>query len=61
LRWDNAPHYGHLASAPHHFHDEQGKVYDSPLTGNMKKDLKTVLGEISDWMASKDLQGGLSA
>ena len=26
LRWDNAPHYEHLSTAPHHFHDEQGKV-----------------------------------
>ena len=50
LRWDNAPHYGHLISAPHHFHDEQGDVYDSPLTGNVKRDLRIVLGEIRKWM-----------
>ncbi|HXQ33529.1 MAG TPA: DUF6516 family protein [Anaerolineales bacterium] len=56
LRWDNAPHYGHLSSAPHHFHDEQGNVYDSVLTGNVKKDLKIVLGEISEWMKAHDKQ-----
>jgi len=50
LRWDNAPHYGHLTSAPHHFHDEQGDIYDSPLTGNVKRDLRIVLGEIRKWM-----------
>ena len=50
LRWDNAPHYGHLTSAPHHFHDEQGDVYDSPLAGNVKRDLRIVLGEIRKWM-----------
>ena len=50
LRWDNAPHYGHLARAPHHFHDEQGNVYASTLTGNVKRDLKIVLGEIRKWM-----------
>ena len=50
LRWDNAPHYGHLARAPHHFHDEQGNVYDSTLTGNVKRDLRIVLGEIRTWM-----------
>jgi len=56
LRWDNAPHYGQLANAPHHFHDAQGNVYDSPLTGNIKKDLKIVLGEINDWMQAEDKQ-----
>lgn len=50
LRWDNAPHYGHLPNAPHHFHDEHGNVCDSPLTGNVKKDLRIVLKEISNWM-----------
>jgi hypothetical protein len=50
LRWDNAPHYGHLASTPHHFHDENGDVFDSPLTGNVKRDLKIVLSEIRKWM-----------
>jgi hypothetical protein len=50
LRWDNAPHYGYLDSAPHHFHDENGDVFDSPLTGNVKRDLKIVLSEIRKWM-----------
>jgi len=50
LRWDNAPHYGHLANSPHHFHDENGKVSKSPLTGNVKRDLKIVLREIEKWM-----------
>ncbi len=53
LRWDNSPHYGHLASQPHHFHDEHGNVYDSPLTGNIKRDLKIVLKEITNWMESE--------
>lgn len=53
LRWDNAPHYEYLSSAPHHFHDERGKVYESRLTGNIKQDLKTVLREITDWMKSQ--------
>ena len=54
LRWDNAPHYGHLSNAPHHFHDEHGHVSASPLSGNIKKDLKIVLEKISQWMKSKD-------
>lgn len=54
LRWDNAPHYEHLSTAPHHFHDERGKVYESLLTGNIKRDLKIVLSEISDWMKEQE-------
>ena len=53
LRWDNAPHYEHLATAPNHFHDENGKVYESPLIGNVKRDLKIVLSEINDWMEAQ--------
>jgi hypothetical protein len=26
LRWDNTPHYEHLSTAPHHFHDKYGKA-----------------------------------
>ncbi|MEK6751029.1 MAG: DUF6516 family protein [Chloroflexota bacterium] len=53
LRWDNAPHYGHLSNAPHHFHDENDNVSSSPLTGNIKRDLKIVLKEISNWMKTQ--------
>ena len=54
LRWDNSPHYGNLPNAPHHFHDENGNVSESPLTGNIKRDLKIVLKEIGMWMEAQD-------
>ena len=54
LRWDNSPHYEHLTTDPHHFHDENGKVYESPLTGNVKRDLKIVLKKIANWMEAQD-------
>jgi hypothetical protein len=54
LRWDNAPHYGHLSTSPHHFHDEHGEVHESPLKGSVKRDLKIVLGEIGDWMENHE-------
>lgn len=54
LRWDNAPHYGHLSNAPHHFHDEDGNVSSSLLTGNIKRDLKIVLKEITNWMDEQE-------
>jgi hypothetical protein len=54
LRWDNSPHYGNLPNAPHHFHDENGNVSESPLTGSIKRDLKIVLKEIANWMEKQD-------
>jgi len=48
----NAPHYPHLPTAPHHFHDESGQVADSPLIGDPLADLAFVLTEIEQWVAS---------
>jgi hypothetical protein len=56
LRWDNAPHYEHLSSAPHHFHAEDGSISTSPLAGNVKKDLKIILKAIIVWMEKVDQQ-----
>jgi hypothetical protein len=50
LRWDNAPHYPGIATAPHHFHDEAGQVGDSPLRGEPLVDLPHVLAEIEKWI-----------
>ena len=50
LRWDNAPHYPAIATAPHHFHDEHNHVSSSPLTGNPAVDLSLVLAAISEWL-----------
>jgi hypothetical protein len=51
LRWDNAPHYPRISTAPHHFHDELGKVSESPLSGKPLKDLEKVLSEIEKWLS----------
>jgi hypothetical protein len=52
LRWDNAPHYPQISTAPHHFHNETGQVGVSPLSGKPVEDLKIVLAEIEKWLAS---------
>jgi hypothetical protein len=52
LRWDNAPHYPQISTAPHHFHDEIGQVGSSPLSGKPVEDLRIVLAEIEKWLAS---------
>lgn len=46
LRWDNAPHYPDIATAPHHFHNEAGDVGVSPLRGAPLVDQPYVLAEI---------------
>lgn len=51
LRWDNSPHYPNLKTAPHHFHDEAGKVCDSPLSGRPLQDIEKVLHEIELWLS----------
>lgn len=51
LRWDNAPHYPGIASAPHHFHNEAGDVSASPLLGDPLADLPQVLAETENWLA----------
>jgi len=54
LRWDNAPHYPNQATAPHHFHNEDGTVLDSPLSGNVAEDLQLVLSFIEAWLLQQD-------
>ena len=53
LRWDNAPHYPDIPTAPHHFHDESNTVSESFLTGIMRDDLPKVLSEIEKWLLLK--------
>ncbi|MBI3249339.1 MAG: hypothetical protein HYZ50_22795 [Deltaproteobacteria bacterium] len=45
-RWDNAPHFSHLVTAPHHHHNLHGNVVESSLTGDPIKDLPLVLNMV---------------
>jgi hypothetical protein len=42
-RWDNAPHFPHLAKFPHHYHDLNGTISESSLAGDPTTDLPQVL------------------
>lgn len=53
LRWDNKEDFPHLHTYPHHYHDEQGSVVESSLTGDMIRDLEIVLRAVSDFLAIK--------
>ncbi len=58
LRWDNAPHYPNITTAPHHYHDEDNKVSESQLIGNVLQDLNLVLSQIKKWLDTKDVLTG---
>ena len=45
IGWDNAPHHKHLASYPHHFHTQDGKIAPSNMKGNPTEDVTTILRE----------------
>jgi hypothetical protein len=50
LRWDNKEEFPHLATYPHHFHDQHGQVSTSPLAGEPLRDLKIVLELLTEFL-----------
>ncbi|MBI4648986.1 MAG: hypothetical protein HY738_20950 [Bacteroidia bacterium] len=52
IRWDNAPHYPNIKTHPHHYHDLQGNVNISNLTGDYEKDLQIVFQKLSEFIAN---------
>ncbi len=50
VRWDNEPHYPGISTFPHHFHDTEGPVKESNLTGEPEKDLAIVLKYLKDYL-----------
>lgn len=51
LRWDNKEEFHPLPTYPHHYHDEQGNVKPSLLTGDPSRDLEAVLQEVVSFLA----------
>ena len=49
-RWDNEPHFPFIRSFPHHFHDADGDVLESDLTGDWERDLRSVLSKIKEYL-----------
>ncbi len=54
-RWDNAEHFPHLRSFPHHYHTIEGDVIESPLIGRPVEDLPVVLNELATLLAEKKI------
>ena len=46
IGWDNAPHHVKVETYPHHFHDIDGSIKPSNLSGDPLKDLDIVMGVI---------------
>ena len=53
MRWDNKEEFRHLETYPHHYHDEQGNIKPSRLTGDPARDIKIVLNELSEVLSAK--------
>ncbi|MBI1925755.1 hypothetical protein HYR99_16080 [Candidatus Poribacteria bacterium] len=53
LRWDNKEEFRHLATYPHHHHDDRGHVRPSPLIGDPVRDIEVVLQKVSEFLATK--------
>jgi len=53
LRWDNKEEFRHLATYPHHYHDEQGNVKPSPLAGDPIRDIEIVLRAVAEFIAGE--------
>jgi Family of unknown function (DUF6516) len=48
-RWDNKEEFINLASYPHHFHDNDGYVKQSPLIGDPLTDIPLVLQQLTEF------------
>ena len=42
LRFNNAPHFDSIETAPHHFHDANGTVRASPITGVTPENIQAI-------------------
>ncbi len=45
--WDNAPHHPGITNYPHHFHDEDGSIRPSSLTGDPEQDISIVAVQVN--------------
>lgn len=52
IGWDNAPHRLSLKSCPHHFHDADGTIRNSTLSGDPAKDLSRIMKAIQKFLKS---------
>jgi hypothetical protein len=56
LGWDNAKHHPDLQNAPHHFHNPEGGVESSTLTGTPVEDIKIVADKINEFFKSTSVE-----
>ena len=54
LRWDNKEDAGTVLTAPHHFHEEQDQIVESPLNGDPAHDWPIVREAVSRFLDTKE-------
>ncbi len=52
-RFNNAPHYDQVETTPHHFHDQDNNVHDSPVLGVTPSDITVVLRFVDSHLSKK--------
>jgi hypothetical protein len=58
VRWDNKEDYPGIPTFPHHFHDSEGKVVESDLTGDPAVDIRAVLDRLANCLPLSEEAGG---
>lgn len=53
LRWDNKEDAGDVPTAPHHFHNSEGAIVESPLNGDPVHDWPLVQAEVERYLEEK--------
>ncbi len=48
MRWYNSEHFPEISTYPNHFHHYNGQVMESPLTGDVEKDIEIVLNFLTE-------------
>ncbi|PSR21462.1 MAG: hypothetical protein C7B45_10560 [Sulfobacillus acidophilus] len=55
-RFNNAPHWDHIETAPHHFHDADQSVHPSPIAGITPSDITKVLQFVAGHLVDKPVE-----
>jgi len=56
IGWDNAPHHVKVETYPHHFHDIDGSIKPSKLSGDPLKDLDIIMDVVREVILKRSLR-----
>ncbi len=63
MRWDNKEDAGQVTTAPHHFHNDESHIVESPLNGDPAHDWPLVRTAVDQFLEkyTKSIERGNSA